>query len=264
MINIYDRFKLKNPIKGWDGFPFPYSQTHRNVGVSQWFGGNPEMYAQFSLKGHNGIDIGFPKGTEVVFPIRLWVTFVSNSAKGYGKYLFGQTEEKFIDGTGYYLELVFAHFDEVVATPNKWYEIGELIGYGDSTGFSTGHHLHLGIRPYVRLNQTSFKQLNLNNGYLGYVDPEPYLPKLRWTLGELEKLKHMKQLVQKKGDKDVYVIHDNGEKYELYKITNASFLNKAQRLGWVTSWDKIQQVNSFQDLDRTSVIMDDEFALIKE
>ena len=191
MANLYEYFKLANPIKDWDGLPFPYSKTHRNIGISQWWGTNGQWYRDngIDILGHNGIDIGYPFRTEVVFPIKLWVTFVQNiDEPGYGKYLFGQTEEQFIDGQGYHLELCFGHFDDIVATPNRWHEAGELIGYGDSTGFSTGNHLHMGIRPYKRINQSSHQQLELNNGYYGYVDPEPYLPKLRWTIGELENL----------------------------------------------------------------------------
>jgi murein DD-endopeptidase MepM/ murein hydrolase activator NlpD len=51
---------------------------------------------------------------------------------------------------------------------NRNYRIaqGEAIGWVDSTGFSTGHHLHLGLYQYK-----NFVKLNTNNGYQGAIDP---------------------------------------------------------------------------------------------
>jgi murein DD-endopeptidase MepM/ murein hydrolase activator NlpD len=60
----------------------------------------------------------------------------------------------------------------------------EVIGFGDSTGFSTGHHLHFGIRPLYQ-NKESFNQLLWDNGYFGYQDPEEYLPKIYWGIDDL-------------------------------------------------------------------------------
>jgi murein DD-endopeptidase len=37
-----------------------------NYPITQVFGVNPQDYAQFNMKGHNGIDYGLPSGTQVV------------------------------------------------------------------------------------------------------------------------------------------------------------------------------------------------------
>lgn len=54
---------------------------------------------------------------------------------------------------------------------------GDLLGYADNTGLSTGDHLHFGLKPVLSANEAPFTwtTVNPNNGYLGAIDPTPYL-----------------------------------------------------------------------------------------
>ena len=47
---------------------------------------------------------------------------------------------------------------------------GDLLGLGDSTGLSTGDHLHFGLKPCNKDGVSS----NEGNGYFGAIDPIPF------------------------------------------------------------------------------------------
>jgi murein DD-endopeptidase MepM/ murein hydrolase activator NlpD len=142
-------------------------------------------YAQFGMKGHNGADIAGIKGTPIVAPCKLWTGWINADDRGYGLHIFAETETIKLNGVSYKLELCFGHFDEITAKAAHWYEQGDLLGYMDSTGFSTGSHLHFGIRPYESQDGNNWKQMFMNNGYKGYIDPEPFMPHMVWDLSEL-------------------------------------------------------------------------------
>lgn len=60
---------------------------------------------------------------------------------------------------------LYAHLSEVKVKVGDKVKRGKVIGLSGSTGFSTGPHLHFGIK---------LKDADINNGYLGYSDPNPY------------------------------------------------------------------------------------------
>jgi len=122
--------------------------------LTQGFGENPEAYAQFGLKGHNGIDYGIKTGTKLYSCIDGEVTEVEYDQYGYGSYI--KIEN---DTCG----VIYAH----MKAPS-FLKVGESVKAGDhlgisgNTGNSTGPHLHFGVFPKPRDRQ---------NGYAGYIDP---------------------------------------------------------------------------------------------
>lgn len=173
-------FPLEVPIGEngiyWNGKPEKWSNMPKyGIFMSQQMAGHMLNYGQFNMDGHNGIDLACVVGTPIVAPCKMWTTWVKSDDRGYGLHVFAESETKEINGEAYKIEMVFGHFDSIVAKPAKWYEKGELIGYADSTGFSTGSHLHFGVRPYYRLSEGNFKQVFMGNGYAGYSDPEDFI-----------------------------------------------------------------------------------------
>lgn len=129
--------------------------------ISQTYGQNVDTYRRFGLaRGHNGTDFAVVGGTPLYAPDGGVVT-LGNDPPGYGHYV----EIDVPDGphAGQWL---LAHMQSFAVSDGQTVSEGQLLGYSDNTGFSTGPHLHLGFRPlgYDR-----------NDGMYGWVDPLPYL-----------------------------------------------------------------------------------------
>lgn len=124
--------------------------------MTQKFGENPSWYVKWFPGGHNGLDFGVPSGTPILAVSDGVVSFVGFDPSGYGNYVFVQHE---------FGETVYAHFERSVVAVGQKITRGAVLGYSDNTGFSTGSHLHFGLRlnGYYR-----------NNGTLGYIDPLEY------------------------------------------------------------------------------------------
>lgn len=132
----------------------PFNGSYK---ITQGFGGNPEAYKKFGLKGHDGIDFALPTGTEVVAPHEGIVTAVKFDAGGYGNYIK-------IEGSGE--GSVLAHLLVSFVKEGERVGEGQKVGLSDNTGNSTGPHLHWG---YFRIPRDK------TNGYAGYIDQAPFL-----------------------------------------------------------------------------------------
>jgi murein DD-endopeptidase MepM/ murein hydrolase activator NlpD len=108
--------------------------------VTQYFGENPELYARFGLAGHNGIDFGCPSGTRVKSPVAGVVQKMGDDPAGYGIHLRILGEDK-------KLLVILGHLQECLVQVGQKVQAGEVVALSDNTGFSTGPHLHLEIRP---------------------------------------------------------------------------------------------------------------------
>lgn len=129
----------------------------KNIRISQMFGMNPSMYAKFGLKGHNGLDFASTAGTPVYACMSGEVTVSHQGKKGYGLHV-RITNDKY--------QVVYGHLSEEFVSSAKSVEKGDLLGYTGNTGFSTGPHLHFGVRE-----RNNNQIVNYNNGYFGYFDP---------------------------------------------------------------------------------------------
>ncbi len=119
-----------------------------------------KKFLEWGIKGHNGIDFGLPLGTNVL---------ASDSGKVVQA---GETGDFGICITLQHAwgTSLYAHLKETKVSPNQHIIPHQIIGLSGQSGFTTGPHLHFGIKPLG---------VNLDNGYLGFINPEPYLRKSR-------------------------------------------------------------------------------------
>lgn len=149
------------PLEGIGSIPGIY--------LTQEFGGNPEIYAQFGLKGHNGLDWAAPRGTPLLAVHDGTIQFLTeNTDYGTG---YGKDVRLYFNEDGFTYDCIYAHLDRYEGQPREVKE-GEIIGYTDNTGFSTGDHLHFGMRKLL-----NGAVVDYNNGYFGYFDPTPFFRK---------------------------------------------------------------------------------------
>lgn len=126
--------------------------------ISQHFGENPQMYQQFGINGHNGVDFALPNGVEVYAALDGVVMEAADQGKsGYGRFV--RLEHQ--NGA----QTIYGHFRDLAVAQGDQVKAGQILGHSDNTGFSTGPHLHFGFRP---------PNFDTGNGYNGWIDPLPY------------------------------------------------------------------------------------------
>ncbi|NJC95358.1 MAG: hypothetical protein C3F07_13155 [Anaerolineales bacterium] len=126
--------------------------------ITQLFGENPDIYKKWGFPGHNGIDYGIPNGTQVSAAAAGTISQVSFENGGYGNYI--KIAHK--DGSKNYFTY-YAHLASAAVAAGQKVKAGQLVGYSNNTGASTGPHLHFGLKIDGE-----------NPAYKGYVDPMPY------------------------------------------------------------------------------------------
>lgn len=114
-----------------------------------------DLYSNFGLSGHDGLDFEMPIGTPVYSTDDGVVAMA-------GGQIYGTTVVvQHAWGRSYY-----GHLSKVNVALGQKVSKGQVIGLSGNTGISTGPHLHFSIK----LNANDF-----NNGYYGKTDPSPYL-----------------------------------------------------------------------------------------
>jgi len=83
-------------------------------------------------------------------------------------------------------------------------ETGDLIAYADNTGYSTGSHLHRGLKPVAKDNNGRYYNIYQNNRYWGAISMDEffinvfvldYLDNLNGQISILRKIVYLYQLL---------------------------------------------------------------------
>lgn len=142
--------------------------------VNQIFGNPDPKYFALGLKGHNGIDFMATHGQPVYAAHDGYVTgdvTIADTYGGHGVTLRTSQYYTYTNGQECVYTSIYWHFlPYLVVKVGDNIKAGDLIGFADNTGFSTGDHLHFGLKPISMSGQN----IEQENGYLGAIDPNPY------------------------------------------------------------------------------------------
>jgi len=107
---------------------------------TQGFAENPELYRRWNLPGHEGIDIVAPFNSNVYACAdgEVYLVHDGRSNHPYGIHL------RIVHSRGY--RTVYAHLNEALVSQGQLVKAGDLIGRADSTGNTSGGHLHLTLK----------------------------------------------------------------------------------------------------------------------
>jgi murein DD-endopeptidase MepM/ murein hydrolase activator NlpD len=133
------------------------------VTITQAFGVNPEIYSKWGLPGHEGLDFRAPLKTNVYACAGGEVFKVENDpdVHPYGKHI------RIRHPNGY--RTVYAHLTECRVSVGQIVKTKEIIGKADSTGNSSGSHLHLTLK---RDGATERGETNYRGDI---IDPTPFM-----------------------------------------------------------------------------------------
>jgi murein DD-endopeptidase MepM/ murein hydrolase activator NlpD len=135
---------------------------------------NPAMYAKFGLKGHDGIDIACPTGTEIVSPCDGWVVGDDFNATTYGNKVSILGTDNFLHLLGHTSSDIYAGNTQTnLHDRSRPIKAGDKVALSGNTGNSTGPHCHWGVYEY----DENLNKLNANNGFFGAIDPRIWLAK---------------------------------------------------------------------------------------
>lgn len=168
--------------------------------INQAFGLNAQQYSDpkyGGIKGHNGIDFQASHGQPVYASHDGVAYYEFDGNQGEGVVL--RTNQAFDDGQGgeCFYKTIYWHMCDAKKEPQFTSPIykavgyapdqtgvsqngiaikkGDLIGYADNTGNSSGDHLHFGLKPQAK-NESNGIWYNTEqaNGYNGAINPAPF------------------------------------------------------------------------------------------
>lgn len=134
--------------------------------INQAFGENPELYRRWNLPGHEGLDIFAPRQAKIYACAAGTVSRVdvykgNPATQPYGHSVRLQHRDGYLT--------VYAHLHQVLVKVGDTVPEGHVIGLCDSTGNSSGDHLHL------TLKQAGATAAGLTTYPNDIIDPTPYM-----------------------------------------------------------------------------------------
>lgn len=164
---------------------FSLSYPVHPLRINQFFGNKDSKYSSQDIAGHNGIDFGAYHGQPVYATHDGLASYQVDDSGGHGVVIISKNKFDY-EGTPTYFKSIYWHlcdglkepkFKSPIADKTGFIEVenGDIIGYADNTGLSTGDHLHFGLKPVAKGESWgTWFNVEQDNGYKGAIDPRPY------------------------------------------------------------------------------------------
>lgn len=153
------------------------------------------------LKGHNGYDMPAIRGEAIYHCANFdgWMKTERDLNGGIGVDVI--SNDPILNGN--HVKVRYWHLKTPIGWDEKKIQMGDVIGLANSTGLSSGDHLHWAVKQCDEKGKT----LNPNNGYYGAFDQTPYydndlfapvvaspIPGQKLPIGAVEQLEMRKNL----------------------------------------------------------------------
>lgn len=165
------RLELFHPVKPWS--------------VYNAFGNPLKLYTDMGMKGHNGFDVLAPHGTPVRAAHDGIVTQAGDDGSAGIGVVVRTEDEREYGTTSTFFKTIYWHLapatchngkHQIAVKPGDQVLVGDILGYADNTGLSSGDHLHFGLKPvYPGEQDWQWFNSEQQNGYFGAIDPTPYI-----------------------------------------------------------------------------------------
>lgn len=169
--------KLYYPVK-----PFYLTQKFGETAYLQYYKDNGVVFA-----GHNGDDMAARHGQPVYAAHDGRAYYEVDNKQGHGVIVVSTEQFDYKDTQAFfktiYWHMVDSYKEPKYRSPIEKYtdttgagilvKAGDLLGYANSTGVSTGDHLHFGLKPMSLSYPNDYTNIEQDNGYQGAIDPTP-------------------------------------------------------------------------------------------
>lgn len=217
-----------------------------DIKIWQYFGNPNPVYNGLGIKGHNGIDFKAEHGTPIYASHDGMAFYEFDEHSGHGVTV-TSNETILYKGQQVNYKTIYWHMVDSAKEPQYTSPIeakpmqvktGDLIGYADNTGLSTGDHLHYGMKFMV-----NGQNIEMDNGFKGATDPFPFLPVLKYRftspmeLGDhSDDVNHLQHYLYQHGYMDLVPYDQQGIygnktakavlRFQIDKIPSLSFYEK--------------------------------------
>ena len=146
---VFDIPTLHYPFSGNFAVTFSFGQQSDNEEIKKKF-------QEWGIVGHNGLDFRLSAGNDV-FACDSGKVIQSGDNGDFGTSITVQHS---------WGQSIYGHLQKSKVKESDEVKVNQVIGLSGSSGAAFGEHLHLAIKP---------NNPDLTNGYLGFIDPAPYL-----------------------------------------------------------------------------------------
>lgn len=100
----------------------------------------------------------------------------TEEARGLGLGIITETKRWCVEtGQLEHMKHRYWHFIAIDVDLGEKVEVGQLIGYADNTGYSSGDHLHFELKPVRQKKNGTWYNVLQENGSYGAINPAPYI-----------------------------------------------------------------------------------------